>query len=96
MRSKVCEHAECKSLSPVFDYPGGKGRFCGVHKLEGMLNVKSKKCRHPGCTSVSPSFDMPGGSGRFCNVHKTSEMVIATLFCWFFIISVLTLFYLLP
>lgn len=80
MRSKVCENTECKSLSPVFDYPGGKGRFCGVHKLEGMLNVKSKKCRHPGCTSVSPSFDMPGGTGRFCNVHKTSEMVNPILF----------------
>ena len=58
----------------------GKGRYCGIHKLEGMVNVKSKKCHHPGCSSVSPSFDFPGGIGRYCGPHKQPNMVSIRVF----------------
>ena len=37
----TCEHAGC-GKRPSFDVAGGKGRFCGRHKLPCMVNVKKQ------------------------------------------------------
>ena len=36
-----CEFDGCDTI-PVFDFFGGKGRFCDKHKQPGMENVKNK------------------------------------------------------
>jgi uncharacterized linocin/CFP29 family protein len=71
---KRCEHGGCKSLNPVFDVEGGKGRFCKAHCLDGMVDVKSKRCEHEGC-KLRPYFDIEGGKGRFCKAHCLDGMV---------------------
>jgi len=40
--SKKCEFDGCYTTSPVFNYPGCKiGKYCAMHKLHGMINVKA-------------------------------------------------------
>ena len=73
--NKVCEHDGCTKQS-AFNNPGEKGgRFCGTHKLSGMVNVVTKVCEHDGCAKF-PSFNNPGEKAvRFCAAHKLSGMV---------------------
>jgi hypothetical protein len=70
-----CEHDGC-TTSPAFNTKGEtKGRFCGPHRLEGMVNVKSKRCEQIECTK-QPVFNTKGeAKGRFCADHKQSDMV---------------------
>ena len=70
-----CEHTGC-SARPSFNAEGeARGRFCGTHKLDGMVNVVGKRCEHTGC-SAQPSFNVEGEArGRFCGVHKLAGMV---------------------
>lgn len=63
------------SKHPYFNIPGqNKGRFCGEHKEEGMVNVLSIKCEHENCTS-QPCFNFEGKLGRFCAKHRLEGMV---------------------
>ena len=71
---QICAHNGCKT-NPLFDFPGGKGKYCVVHKLPDMVDVKHKRCEHEGCPSVNPAFDLLGGRGRFCGYHKLENMV---------------------
>ena len=66
-------------LTPSSTSRGGKkGRYCKVHKKEGMVNVTNKRCEEAGCTS-QPVFNVEGGKrGRYCKVHKKEGMVDVT------------------
>jgi len=52
-----------------------KGRFCGAHKLPGMVDVKHRTCEQDGC-ELHPVFNARGErKGRFCGAHKLPGMV---------------------
>jgi len=70
----ICEHTPCEKRAS-FDIKGGKGKYCSLHKLPGMIDVKHKRCEHSdGCDS-QPTFDLQGGKGRYCKNHKTPGMI---------------------
>lgn len=71
---RKCEDANCKSSAKCFDFPGGKGRFCPAHKLDGMINVKSIICNEEKCIKYV-AYDIPGGRGKYCATHKKEGMV---------------------
>jgi len=72
---KTCEQAGC-TLGASFNFTGlVTGRFCSLHKLEGMEDVKSRRCETKGCDVTCPAFDLPGGKGRFCLTHKSALMI---------------------
>jgi hypothetical protein len=44
VQNKVCEHDGC-TKRPHFNTLGKRaGRFCAVHKVDGMVDVKNKVC----------------------------------------------------
>jgi peroxiredoxin len=70
----MCEYDGCNTR-PSFNIPGGKSRFCSIHKTVEMIDVNCKGCQYEGCEKSSSDFDIPGGKGRFCTTHKTDEMI---------------------
>ena len=72
---KHCEQEGC-TKKPMYNLRTERGgRFCGEHKLEGMVNVMRKHCEEEGCTLL-PAFNMPTEkSGRFCGKHRLEGMV---------------------
>ena len=69
-----CIYKGCTVLNPLFDYKGGKGRYCFTHKEPDMIDVKHKRCEQDGC-NLQPSYDIKGGKGRFCTTHKMLDMI---------------------
>lgn len=50
-------------------------KFCFIHKLPDMIDVKHKKCIEPGCNKT-PGFNYPNNSVRlFCKFHKKDTMI---------------------
>ncbi len=47
-----------------------RGAYCGVHKLEGMHNLKCKSCEAPGCQKFANFSNKGGGGPYYCNKHK--------------------------
>ena len=73
--AKSCEFDGCCSIAPNYNFPGSSfGRFCGLHKVQGMVNLKSLRCEVEGCETI-PVFDFVGGKGRFCGKHKQTGMM---------------------
>ena len=63
-----CEEEGCAS-QPAFNVEGeARGRFCKVHKREGMVDVKHRRCEEEGCAS-RPSYGLPGHAASFCARH---------------------------
>jgi hypothetical protein len=75
VKTKRCGYTGCNRINPIFDTLGGRGIFCSIHKLPGMINVKTKRCGYPNCTKVNPCFDLPGRKGKFCGEHKSGSMI---------------------
>jgi len=71
--SKTCESDGCNSASPTYDSKGGKGRFCKIHKLPGMINIKYA-CIEEGC-SIRAEFNVDGEKPKYCNIHKKDNMI---------------------
>ena len=67
-----CKHKECPK-SASFGNIEGKPKFCGVHKKEGMDNVRTKRCEHEDCVKRA-SFGNIEGKPKFCKVHKKEGM----------------------
>ena len=71
-----CIHEGCKK-QPNFNIEGSKnGKYCYLHKLDGMTNVTEKrKCIHEGCKK-RPNFNIEGAkNGKYCNDHKLDGMI---------------------
>ena len=70
-----CQHKGC-SKTPSHNYSGSMvKRYCGEHKLDGMVDLYHKKCGKYGCTK-NPSFNYEGEpKGRYCKQHKLEGMV---------------------
>jgi len=70
---RKCEAESCNNI-PKYAYLGQKPRFCGDHRLQGMIHAISKKCKFEGCTK-SPSYAFAGQRPQYCKSHKSSSMV---------------------
>jgi hypothetical protein len=69
----------CQTITPKFDFKGGRGCRCSKHQLPGMEDVRSKRCEGfekdcTRCTSLNPVHDFEGGCGRFCASHRAEGM----------------------
>ena len=69
----MCIQKGCKTR-PSFNLEGEKAKYCGLHKLEGMVDVISKRCIHEGCRH-GPSFNIEGQQAKYCSLHKLEGMV---------------------
>ena len=70
--TRYCEHKGCVKRS-AYGNIEGKPKFCGVHKKEGMDNVRCKRCEHDGCPK-QPVYGNIEGKPKFCGVHKKEGM----------------------
>ena len=44
---RMCVHLDCET-EPCFNKKGSRwGKLCGVHMLEGMVDVEHKTCQYP-------------------------------------------------
>jgi len=75
VKSKTCQHEECKK-QPLFNFKGvANGLYCTQHKEDGMIDVKNKKCRHEDCKK-QPSYNFDGQPNAiYCNKHKLDDMI---------------------
>jgi hypothetical protein len=76
VKSARCKAEGCKSITPVFNYPGQKsGLYCSQHLLDGMVDVKHNRCVAESCTKLNPVFNLPGETkGLYCSEHKLDGM----------------------
>ncbi len=67
----ACEADGCTVIAGC-NYEGERsGRFCGLHKLDGMICVTTKRCTFPGCLKVS-SFGVT--TPTRCKTHADPGM----------------------
>ena len=43
-----CQHDQCKKR-PHHAFEGEKPKFCGAHRLQGMVDVHNKHCQYDEC-----------------------------------------------
>ncbi|CAM9339554.1 unnamed protein product [Choristocarpus tenellus] len=71
---KRCEMPQCQ-LAASFGVEGAQAKFCGSHKVPGMVNVTHRRCDNPGCPR-QPSYGMDGDRrASYCQAHKRFGMV---------------------
>jgi EsV-1-7 cysteine-rich motif len=69
----ICCVADCKKES-IYNLKGLEAKYCCLHKLENMTDVKTRKCAENGC-SLRPTFNMTGEKKAiYCSEHKKDEM----------------------
>lgn len=71
---KCCEHPYCKTVGPSFGINGSKPSHCGIHAMDGMVNLKKKRCKYPGC-KIMACFACKGKKPECCFTHKLDGMV---------------------
>mmetsp|Transcript_35803 Transcript_35803/g.45562 ORF Transcript_35803/g.45562 Transcript_35803/m.45562 type:complete len:422 (+) Transcript_35803:2-1267(+) len=76
-RGRKCLNETC-NRQPMYNYENQKPpKYCGAHKLEGMINIHDKKCKHEGCKKI-PSYNVVGEvSPAYCAEHRSPNMVRA-------------------
>jgi hypothetical protein len=74
MTNKKCVHPLCIT-EPIYNHPMAKsGLYCGIHKLDGMIDVKNAKCTNELCKKRA-NYNYPGFSkGLFCAKHQKEGM----------------------
>lgn len=77
-----CEVEGCTIKKANFNFPGeAKGRRCGKHKLENMINLSTRKCNfsEEGKPCLERAvYGIPGKSPEKCSTHKHPEMINLT------------------
>ena len=61
-------------VRPTFNKPGGRPRFCAMHRTAKMVDVGNRRCEAKGCKK-QPVFGLPGETSSHCTAHKTEDMV---------------------
>mmetsp|Transcript_27030 Transcript_27030/g.50531 ORF Transcript_27030/g.50531 Transcript_27030/m.50531 type:complete len:470 (-) Transcript_27030:60-1469(-) len=74
-KGRLCEAMGC-GMTPSFNFSDeNKARFCGVHKEEGMVNIKAIFCEQNGCAKVANYNKEGEKSGVYCSSHKADGMI---------------------
>ena len=71
-----CGEPGCE-IQPSFNEEGGKRKYCGLHKQDGMVNVKNGSCAciYPECHTRA-SYNIEGlTKGIYCSSHKLDGMM---------------------
>ena len=72
-QARQCEHDMCYRKAQ-FGYRGETvGRWCKLHKKEGMLNLSVKRCEVEGCEKF-PSWGFEGQQVKRCRSHAEEGM----------------------
>jgi len=70
----MCIHTGCKIRS-IYNKEGERPMYCGIHRQEGMIDVKSNRCIHEGCRK-QPTFNKEGETkGLYCGTHRKEGMI---------------------
>jgi hypothetical protein len=71
----MCIYPDCKT-SAIYNFEGETKRlYCGLHKLNGMINLKNRHCIHPNC-KTRPSYNVEGKTtSLYCVSHKLPGMI---------------------
>lgn len=70
-----CSNDDCHSRG-FYNFLGITDEvYCGVHRKDGMINIKSKKCKSFGCIKL-PSFNFEGLKPEYCYEHKEENMIL--------------------
>jgi len=70
----MCIHNGCKIRS-IYNKEGERPMYCGIHRKEGMIDVKSNRCIHEGCKTI-PTFNKEGEpKGLYCGTHRKEGMI---------------------
>lgn len=73
-KSKIyCEFEGCEIQSSFNFASEIHPRFCKLHKLPDMDDIKACKCIEPGC-NINPCFNFNGLKAAYCNTHKLKNM----------------------
>lgn len=72
--NKRCEYTGCTKINPIYDFKDGKGKFCIIHKKEGMIDVKHIKCIADDCNK-RPNYNYKGKQAKYCFDHKLDLMI---------------------
>jgi hypothetical protein len=71
---RKCVEPTCNT-EPSYNLEGEKAKYCGIHKLENMVNVKSKRCSQDNCNK-QPIYNEEGETkALFCFNHKLENMI---------------------
>ena len=77
IHKNLCEFENCK-ISASCNFIGMQPKFCGKHKLNGMICIRSDRCNYDGCSTIS-NFNFEGETiGIYCSVHKLPNMIDLT------------------
>jgi hypothetical protein len=70
-----CVEPSCNK-QPIYNYQHEKvAKYCGIHKLENMINVVSKRCIEDNCDK-QPIYNYEGEKvAKYCGIHKLVDMV---------------------
>lgn len=70
----MCCVIDC-STSKSYNFKGLKPKYCGLHKLDGMINTKHELCTENECDKQA-SYGLVLDNLRIkCKDHKTNEMI---------------------
>jgi hypothetical protein len=68
VKNKTCKSDGCKT-QPSYNYEGQiQGKYCSVHKIEGMIDIVHKKCLTPFCQIRAENKNYEGYCLR-CFIH---------------------------
>ena len=72
---KRCSAEGCQT-HPSFNFiDSGGARYCALHKLPGMIDLKNPRCEFDGCNAKS-CYNFSGEKkGRLCSLHRLDGMV---------------------
>jgi hypothetical protein len=70
----VLNEKRCKE--PYFNYDGeSKPKYCSLHKLGGMIDIRNKRCIHENC-KTQPNYNYEGQTNAvYCSTHKLDGMI---------------------
>ena len=70
----ICNYKKCDKQS-IYNYEGEKSKYCGIHKLENMINVISKRCIEDNCNKYPIYNYQDEKVAKYCGIHKLVDMV---------------------
>jgi hypothetical protein len=73
-----CESEKCGKLAHYNFIDQDGARFCGKHKLDGMIKLKNNHCKHEGCEKQACYNYRGEKEGIYCVTHKQEAMINVT------------------
>jgi hypothetical protein len=71
---RKCVEPTCDKY-PIYNYEGEKAKYCVIHKLVDMIDVKNKRCVQDNCDK-HPSYNYQDEKvAKYCFNHKLVDMI---------------------